>query len=109
MAGARSCPIRITFASGAYSGQAHGRLTGIHDEKWFVVKARAGQSMIVIVKGAGATRGLVYSPNGGSSGQPGGRVYDAVLPATGDYRIRVNESPMGEGWSGGIDVIVVIY
>ena len=108
-AGAKACPIRITFATGAYSGQAHSRLTGIHDQKWFVVKARAGQTMIVIVKGAGATRGIVYAPNGTSSGQPGGRVYDAVLPASGDYRIRVTESPMGEGWSGGIDVIVVIY
>jgi len=108
-AGAKACPLRITFATGAYSGQAHSRLTGIHDQKWFVVKARAGQAMIVIVKGAGATRGIVYAPNGTSSGQPGGRVYDAVLPASGDYRIRVTESPMGEGWAGGIDVIVVIY
>lgn len=108
-AGARTCPIRITFASGAYSGQGRSHLTGIRSEKWFVVRARAGQTMIVVVKGRGATRGLVYFPNGTSSGQPGGRVFDGPLPVSGDYRIRVTESPMGEAWSGGIDVIALIY
>jgi hypothetical protein len=107
--GARACPIRITFAKGAYSGQAHSTLTGIRSEKWFVIHASAGQTMVVIVKGRGATRGIVYFPNGKSSGQPGGRVFDGVLPVTGDYRIRVNESPMGEAWSGGVDVVAVIY
>jgi hypothetical protein len=107
--GARACPISISFARGAYSGQAHSTLTGIHAERWFVVNAHAGQTMIVIVKGAGATRGTVFFPNGTSRGQPGGRVFDQSLPATGDYRIRVTESPMGEGWSGGVDVVVLIY
>jgi hypothetical protein len=107
--GASSCPIRITFADGAYSGQAHGHLNGIHSQQWFVVKAKAGQTMVVVVKGAGATRGIVTFPSGKTVGQPGGRVFDGVLPASGDYRIQVTESPMGEGWSGGIDVIVLIY
>lgn len=108
-AGSRACPIRISFASGAYSGQAHSQLTGIHSEKWFVVNARADQHMIVIVGGAGPTRGFVYFPDGHSVGQPGGRVFDETLPASGDYRIRVTESQMGEGWSGRVDVLVVIY
>lgn len=107
--GARACPIRISFAKGAYSGQAHSKLTGIRSEKWFVVHVNAGQTMVVIVRGHGPTRGIIYFPNGKSSGQPGGRVFDGVLPATGDYRIRVNESPMGEAWSGGVDVVAVIY
>lgn len=108
-AGSRACPIRISFASGAYSGQAHSQLTGIHSEKWFVVNARADQHMIVIVEGAGPTRGFVYFPDGHSIGQPGGRVFDQTLPASGDYRIRVTESPMGEAWSGRVDVLVVIF
>jgi hypothetical protein len=107
--GARSCPIRITFAKGAYSGQAHGHLNGITSQQWFVVKASAGQTMVVVVKGAGPTRGIVYSPTGTTSGQPGGRVFDGVLSASGDHRIQVSESSMGEGWSGGVDVIVLIY
>jgi hypothetical protein len=107
--GARACPIRITFAKGGYSGQAHSKLTGIRSEKWFVVHASAGQTMVVIVEGRGPTRGIVYFPKGKSSGQPGGRVFDGVLPVTGDYRIRVTESQTGEAWSGGVDVVAVIY
>ncbi len=107
--GARACPIRIRFAPGAYSGQGHSQLLGIRSQRWFVVHARAGQEMIVIVEGRGATRGVVSFPGGGSNGQPGGRVFDASVPRTGDYRIHVTESPMGQGWSGRVDVVVVIY
>jgi hypothetical protein len=107
--GASACPIRISFAPGAYSGQAEGRLTGINSEQWFVVNARAGQAMVVVVEGAGPTRGIVYFPDQHSIGQPGGRVFDEILPASGDYRIRVTESTMGEAWSGRVDVIVLIY
>jgi hypothetical protein len=107
--GASACPIRITFATGAYSAQAHSTLAGIRSVKWFVVHLRAGQAVIVIVQGAGPTRGTVYFPNGQSQGQPGGRVLDQSVPVTGDYRIRVSESPMGSAWSGRVDVLVVAY
>ena len=107
--GAAACPIRIGFARGWYSGQAHSTLTGIRSVRWFVVHARAGQVLIIIVKGAGPTRGIVYRPNGTSSGQPGGRVFDSALTMTGDYRIRVTESPMGQAWSGGVTVVAVAY
>ena len=108
-AGAHACPIRITFASGAYSGQASSQLTGISSEKWFVVRAQAGQTMVVVVEGRGATRGTVVFPNGHASGQPGGRIFDGTLPASGDYRIRVTESSMGEAWSGPVSVVVLAY
>ena len=107
--GARACPIRITFAKGAYAAQASSRLTGMKSQRWFTVHVRAGQTMIVIVAGHGATRGTVYLPAGGSVGQPGGRIYDDSVPTTGNYRIRVTESPMGQAWSGRIDVVVVVY
>jgi len=107
--GSRACPIRITFAQGAFSAQAHGQLTGVDSELWFVVDARADQSMVTVVEGAGATRGVVTFPNGQTEGQPGGRVFDGLLPVSGEYRIRVTESPMGEGWSGRVDVVSLIY
>jgi hypothetical protein len=107
--GARACPIRISFAAGAYTGQAHSRLTGIRSQRWFVVHARAGQTMVIIVQGHGPTRGVVYFPNGGSNGQPGGRVFDGTLPVSGDYRIRVTESQMGQAWSGRVVVVALIY
>ena len=107
--GAKACPIRIAFATGAYSGQASSQLTGIDSKKWFVVGANAGQTMVVVVEGAGSTRGIVYFPNGQSNGQPGGRIFDGNLPVTGDYRIKVTESQMGEAWSGRVDVVVLAY
>jgi hypothetical protein len=107
--GQKACPIRITFAPGAYSGQAHSQLTGIHSKKWFVLSANAGQTMVVVVEGAGATGGIVYFPNGQSNGQPGGRIFDDNLPVTGDYKIKVMESQLGEAWSGRVDVVVLAY
>ncbi len=107
--GARACPIRITFAPGAYSGQAHSQLTGIHSKRWFVVGANAGQTMVVVVEGAGPTGGIVYFPNGHHEGQPGGRIFDGNLPVTGDYRIKVMESQLGEAWSGRVDAVVLTY
>jgi hypothetical protein len=107
--GTHACPIRITFAQGAFSAQGHGQLTGVNSELWFVVDARADQSMVAVVEGAGATRGVVTFPNGQTEGQPGGRVFDGVLAASGDYMIHVTESPMGEGWSGRVDVVTLIY
>ena len=65
--------------------------------------------MVAVVEGAGATRGVVTFPNGKTAGQPGGRVFDGVLSASGDYKIHVTESPMGEGWSGRVDVVTLIY
>ena len=109
MSGSPACPIRITFRPGGYSGQGTSSLSSLSSSKWFIVRARAGQNMIAIVKGAGPTRGIVYLPDGHHEGQPGGRVFDRVLPRSGDYRIRVSESLMGSAWSGRVDVLVVIY
>ena len=107
--GARACPIRISFATGAYSAQARSTLAGHATVRWFSVKARAGQTLIVVIKGAGATQGTVYAPNGTHSGQPGGRVFDAPLTVSGTYRIRVSESATAEGWHGSVTVLVVAY
>lgn len=107
--GQSACPIPIRFAPGAYSGQASSTMTGINSVRWFSVRARAGQVMVVVVKGDGPTRGIVYFPNGGYDGQPGGRVFDGPLPASGEYRIRVTESSMAEAWQGRVTVVVMIY
>ena len=64
---------------------------------------------MVVVEGAGATAGIVRFPNGEINGQPGGRIFDGNLPVTGDYKIKVMESQMGEAWSGRVDVVVLAY
>ena len=108
-AGAAACPIRLTFATGAYSAQRSSTLTGHTSTRWFSVRARAGQTLIVVIEGAGATQGTVYAPNRQHSGQPGGRVFDAPLTVSGTYRIRVSESATAEGWHGSVTVLVVAY
>ena len=107
--GSSACPIRITFSPDAYSAQATGSLSSLSAATWFVVRARADQSAIVIVESAGPTRGIVYFPNHRYSGMPGGRVFDGLLPVTGDYRIRVSESTMAQPWHGPVTVLVVAY
>jgi hypothetical protein len=107
--GAKACPIRIVFRPGRYTGQARSSLTSQGQERWFVVRAQAGQTMVVVVNGKGATGGTVYFPGGGQDGGPGGRVFDGTLPTSGDYRIRVTESLMAEPWSGWVDVVVLVY
>ncbi len=91
---------RITFKSGATTARVNGSLKGINDEALFVLRARKGQHMRVNINGEGPTRGMVTFPSGGQDGAPGGVIYDDVLPETGDYRIRVIESQMGEAWRG---------
>ena len=54
-------------------------------------------------------RGIVYFPNRKFAGMPGGRVFDGLLPVSGDYRIRVPESTMAQPWRGHVTVLVVAY
>jgi hypothetical protein len=105
--GKKDCPIRITFAQGAYSGQASSSLHTITSKRWFVVGLHKNQEVVIWVIGAGPTRGVVHFPGGGQDGGPGGRIYDNQAPSTGDYRIVVSEDSMAEQWSGKVTVLVV--
>ncbi len=107
--GASACPIKLNFGHNDYTAQRSSTLTGINSERWFVVKLKAGQQVIVLVEGKGPTRGVVYFPNGQQDGQPGGRVFDGTVPVSGNYRIRVTESSMAQAWHGRVDVVVVAY
>lgn len=97
---ARSRVRRIHFQRGATTTSVHGRLRGINDKALFVVRARQGQHMQIEITGRGPTRGFITSPSGAQNGGPGGIVFDEDLTETGDYRIRVTESQMGNEWRG---------
>ncbi|HEY0323726.1 MAG TPA: hypothetical protein VGC66_22430 [Pyrinomonadaceae bacterium] len=99
---------RITFKPGATSASVRSSLKGISDEALFVLRARSGQHMRVNISGAGPTRGIVIFPSGKQDGQPGGLIFDDTLTETGDYRIRVTESNMAEGWRGSFTLEVEI-
>jgi hypothetical protein len=93
---------RIVFKRGAIEAVARGELTKIDGQVRFVVRARSGQQMRLIVDADGPTRGFVTFPSGDEVGSPGPNLFDDTLPVGGDYHIRITESPMGEGWSGKI-------
>jgi len=99
---------RIVFNRGAIESEAHGKLTSMSDQLRFVVRARAKQHMLLSVDAPGATRGFVTFPNGEEAGSPGAVFFDDALPADGDYRIRITESPMGEEWQGSVTLHVRI-
>jgi hypothetical protein len=91
---------RIRFMKGQTVAYGKGTLRHIHDEAYFVLRARAGQHMRITITGEGPTRGVITFPSGKQDGGPGGLIFDDHLPETGDYRIRVTESSMGEEWNG---------
>ena len=101
-------PRRIAFARGATVARARGYLRGVHDSAWFVLRAAAGQHMRVEIDAPGSTRGSVIYPSGKQDGQPGGLIFDETIDETGDYKIVVGESNMGEPWRGNFTVKVEI-
>lgn len=80
----------------------------MHDEISYLVSARGGQHMTVTVGAPGAIRGLVTFPDGTSQGSPGDIFFEDVLPVSGNYHIRLRESPMGEEWRGKFTLTVEI-
>src|SRR6266446_9747591 len=101
-------PTRINFARGATRATARGYLRGGRDEVFFVLRAQANQHMRVEISGRGPTRGVVILRSGKQDGRPGGDVFDDKIDETGDYRIRVTESTMANGWRGNFTVTVDI-
>lgn len=93
-------PVRIEFAPGQKIVQVQGRLSGVHDEAEFSFLGRADQRVKIDLSAPGGIRGQLVFPSGKVEGAPGGRIFDGRLPETGEYHVRVHESPMGESWVG---------
>lgn len=84
-------PVRIRFASGAISAEVKGSLAA-GDVRHYVLRAFAGQQMIVVPRTTEGRLGLVISGADGQvllSGRVAGDYYDGILPATQDYLISV--------------------
>ena len=101
-------PQRIVFARGATVARATGYLRGMRDSAWFVLRLGAGQHMRVEIDARGATHGTVISPSGKQETQPGAVVFDDNLDETGDYKIGVSESNMGDSWRGSFTLKVEV-
>src|SRR5437762_11488291 len=101
-------PQRIVFARGATVARATGHLRGNRDSAWFILRASTGQHMRVSINARDATHGTVISPTGRQETQPGGIVFDDDLSETGDYKIGVSESNMGNSWRGNFTLKVEV-
>ena len=84
-------PVRIRFAPGAISAEVAGSLAA-GDVRHYVLRALAGQQMIVVPQTTQGQLELVISGADGQvllSGRVAGDLYDGVLPTTQDYLISV--------------------
>lgn len=102
---------RIHFRPGATSASVTGRLRGMNDKVRYVIRVRAGQNMLVRVKGYyGVADVNIVSPSGqdgDKSAQPG--ITSANPTEAGDYRITVIESPKGDPWRGTFRLTVTVH
>jgi hypothetical protein len=109
---ASSRPTRIRFMSGAISAHVRGQLMKNRGEAFYVVKAKAGDHMIVNIISTTPgfeTGGEVTAPSGASDGQHGGIIFNSDLTETGDFQIRVTLNLMaGLRHSGSFILEVVI-
>jgi hypothetical protein len=86
-------PVRIRFAPGTTSTEVAGRLAA-NGVRHYVLRALAGQRMIVVLRVNQGQVGLVISGADGQvllSGHVAGDGYDGILPTTQDYLIAVRE------------------
>ena len=85
---------RVTFAKGASSATLKGALKGDSDVD-YLVRAAAGQTLSVTIKASNPQNYFNVLPPGTSLANPamfvgsGGGAFKAVLPADGDYAVRV--------------------
>ncbi|NIV29255.1 MAG: hypothetical protein GWN58_07025 [Anaerolineae bacterium] len=84
-------PVRIRFAPGATSAEVAGSLAA-GDVRHYVLRALAGQRMLVIPRTTRGKIDLVISGADGQvllSGRVAGSDFDGVLPTTQDYLVSV--------------------
>lgn len=90
----------IQLEQGAAPLELEDRLDGIHDAREFAFRAQAGTRVTIELSAPGGIRSVLTSPSGKREGGPGGGILTQELTETGEYRLRVTESPMGESWRG---------
>jgi hypothetical protein len=104
-------PQRITVPPNGYASSMNYQLPASCTEANFLISAKTGQLMVLILSSPGAARAEVKSPDGKSDGQPvgnGGVIFSKTLTSTGDYKIRISKSLMAEPWAGQIILTAVV-
>lgn len=102
---------RIQFPLGSYNATVTGFSSLACPRASYVLWARRGQRMIVSVTSGGPMVGMVIVPNGGlQSGYANtAALFDAVLPVTGDYTLRLEQDTRYAGWEGQYSMMVSIF
>jgi len=109
--GRRPAPQRIKFSSGAISAHVAGQFNPANDRPTYVIKARAGDHMIVNIIPVTKTLtmgGTVKSPAGEGDGGPGGIIMNTDLTENGDYTIEVFQHTMGSNLAAGKFVLEIV-
>ena len=104
-------PQRITVLPNGYASSVNYQLPASCTEANFLISAKTGQLMVLVLSSPGAARAEIKSPDGKSDGQPvgnGGVIFSKTLTITGDYKIRISKSLMAEPWAGQIILTVVV-
>jgi hypothetical protein len=104
-------PQRIKFSIGAISAHVAGQFTPNNERPKYVIKAKAGDHMIVNIIPVTKTLtmgGTVKSPDGEGDGGPGGIIMNADLKVDGDYLIEVFQHTMGSNLASGKYVLEVV-
>jgi hypothetical protein len=104
-------PQRIRFAIGAISAHLAGRFTPANERVRYVIKAKAGDHMIVNVIPVTKSltmAGTVKTPSGEGDGGPGGIIMNADLTENGDYTIEVFQHTMGSNLATGKFILEVV-
>jgi hypothetical protein len=104
-------PQRISFSPNGYAGSVNYPLPLSCPEANFLISAKAGQRMVLVLTSPGAARAEIKAPDGVSDGSPvgnGGVIFNKMLTSTGDYQIRISKSTMAEPWAGQIILTAVI-
>lgn len=83
-----------------------GELSGLGERRVFPFEARAGQLATVRVQCPGPIRVWLRSPSGTEQGEPGGFLPDVPIDESGTWRVRIEESSMGEPWQGHFRITV---
>lgn len=109
--GRSSTAQRIKFATGAISAQATGQFTPANERVRYVIKARAGDHMIINViplTKSLTMAGTVKTPSGEGDGGPGGIIMNSDLTESGDYTIEVFQHTMGSSLASGKFILEVV-
>lgn len=102
---------RITFTAGSFGATVSGYSSLACPRASYVLRARAGQRMVVTVSSGGPMIGMVIVPNGGlQSGYANtAAIFDNTLPVTGDYTIQLEQDTRYAGWEGQYSMTVSVY